>query len=385
MNAIAIGNHIRPVSCSLKSLGYETFSISYFNDLDIRMCSREVYAYLSNVIETESLRKNKDNVEKFFKEKFNEILNKKDIKIVIPKRNRDFIEKSGIEVISNSYNVQKRAENKINLYKACERLGINIPKYMVTNKKSRIISFVEEVKSAVLKPAEGSHGNGIFFVNERNIYKIVSKINTDEYIVQEFISGDSFNINLVRGLSKPLYVSMQIVGDSFFGARDFLYCGNVGYVKVEKEKEILNAFLSLGEYFGIRGIYGGDFIIKNGNFYIVDLNPRIQGSYDCIEMSYGENPLKIHIKDFFEEKIDEIKLKFFSGRAILYARENCKVKDSLGFENIRDVPEKGVMIKKGEPICTVVAKSEKLEEVFLKMRKIAKKIYEKKIETVDTC
>ncbi len=389
MKIVAIGNHIRPISCSSKALGYETYSISYFNDLDLRICSKETYTYLKDVIETESLRSNKNKVEKFFKEKFEKILNKENIKMIIPKRNKEFIEKSGIRVVANSYKVQKIAENKVNLYRACENLGINVPAYIHTNKRSRLISFIEEVKNVVLKPIEGSHGTGIFLFKESNLNNIDAdyffKINLSEYVAQEYIAGESFNINLVRSIRRPLYISKQIIGEKSFGARDFVYCGNIGYIKIDNEKKVFEAFYSLGEYFDVRGIFGGDFIIKNGLFYVVDFNPRIQGSYDCIEKSYCINPLLLHIKDFFGEKLEKnsIKHKFFSGRAIIYAKETCKVKAIHNLKFVKDVPKEGTIVMKNEPICTVVVKSDNVNDVFLKMKHVAEDIYKRKVVKVN--
>ena len=104
----------------------------------------------------------------------------------------------------------------------------------------------------------------------------------------------------------------------------------------------------LAAAFGLRGLFGVDFVWDGERAWTVEVNPRPTASLEAIEAAYG-------VKVFEAPQVVTDPLRA-AGKAVLFATEDVVVGDSARWleRGVRDVPHPGERIAKGRPICTVV-------------------------------
>jgi predicted ATP-grasp superfamily ATP-dependent carboligase len=81
---------------------------------------------------------------------------------------------------------------------------------------------------------------------------------------------------------------------------DFRYSGNISPVEKGKYNEdILEKIKKISEQlildFKLIGSNGVDLILKDGKVYVIEINPRFQGTYESVEKLLNINLLKYHI------------------------------------------------------------------------------------------
>ena len=72
--------------------------------------------------------------------------------------------------------------------------------------------------------------------------------------------------------------------------------------------------------FELIGSNGVDFILNKNGLYIIEINPRIQGTFECVQQALGINMLEAHIKACQNEIISIDKAKYYS-----YKKINTKI------------------------------------------------------------
>ncbi len=104
------------------------------------------------------------------------------------------------------------------------------------------------------------------------------------------------------------------------------------------------------------GSNGIDCIItESGECVIIEVNPRIQGTIECLEQVYDTNIIAAHIQactqNTFSRKVWTPQR--YCTRLILYARESTTIPSLQRFQGIQDIPFEGTVIEKGEPLCSL--------------------------------
>jgi len=97
-------------------------------------------------------------------------------------------------------------------------------------------------------------------------------------------------------------------------------------------------------------------ISKEGVPYVVEVNPRFQGTLECVERTLNMNIVKAHVEACVQGKLPTIEKSpsAFCVRLILFAPQRSVVPDLSVFEEVRDIPLPGVIIEEGEPVCSIV-------------------------------
>jgi uncharacterized protein len=101
--------------------------------------------------------------------------------------------------------------------------------------------------------------------------------------------------------------------------------------------------------FGLRGLFGVDFVWDGERAWTVEVNPRPTASLEAIEAAYG-----VRVFDAPEVVDEPVRA---AGKAVLFATEDAVVGDSARWleRGVRDVPHPGERIAARRPICTVLA------------------------------
>ncbi|XRO75442.1 ATP-grasp domain-containing protein [Methanocaldococcus sp. 28A] len=338
MKALVLGVNTRPVVNSLKKLGFYVYSVSYYAPEDLNADKKY---YLINPLVHGKLRENYD--ENRLIEIANELVDEVDY-IFITSGVFEF-ENSKIpkwdNVVGNEPKKINEISNKFKTYKKLKNLGFDVPETKKINNKTQLYKFLEEFKSCVLKPIYGS-GGGVIKLNLKDFSnELICNIKFP-IIAQEYIRGKSFSANFIGNTFITFNKQIIIKG---------MYAGNLTpYLNLPNK--FIEIFSEVIEAFGLKGMNGIDFLIKDNEPCIVDINPRILGTFETIELSASQNLAKALLNNKYTK---DIKLKETYIKRILFAKEKIIANISKR-DFVYDIPKKNAVIEKGEPIATVIAK-----------------------------
>jgi predicted ATP-grasp superfamily ATP-dependent carboligase len=166
-----------------------------------------------------------------------------------------------------------------------------------------------------------------------------------------------------------LGLTEQLVGQRAFGARGHRWCGNLVPPRVPVPRDEAQAICSrLAGAFGLRGLFGVDFVWDGERAWTVEVNPRPTASLEAIEAAYG-----VRVFDA-PEVVDEPARA--AGKAVLFATEDVEIGDSERWleRGVRDVPHPGERIAAGRPVCTVVATAGSPQDVLATLEEDAARL-----------
>ncbi len=334
---VVVGHNVRNVAESARKAGYEVFAITKYVDADLKL-----YAEARKVenVKSKELAKIVDEVA--------EDLN---AEVVLTSGCEDLPVRS--EVLGTNPRVARDITNKLRFYRVLEKAGIPFPE--ITNDPP-----------CIMKPIKGGGGLGIYLAND--------KADPPEgYLCQRYVKGLPCSVSLLaidrRNGIKPLAVNKILVGWREMNARDFIYCGNLTPLILSKEQRdlLVRTAIDVVELFDVVGSVGVDFVLADKP-YVLELNPRFQGSLDSIEWSYDVNLFDLHVKACEGKDFEISKPRRFACRAILFSDGKTRIKYNLtGNAFFADIPNVGEIIEKGDPIISILASSESEEDVFGKI------------------
>uniref|UniRef100_A9A8Q6 ATP-grasp domain-containing protein n=1 Tax=Methanococcus maripaludis (strain C6 / ATCC BAA-1332) TaxID=444158 RepID=A9A8Q6_METM6 len=334
MKALVVGVNTRPVVNSLKKLNFEVYSVSHYNPVDLNADHKK---YLVN-----------DKFHGHFVDKYSE----KEL-LSLSKEYVDLVDYificSGVfeskysktpnwNVVGNSPKRIKNISDKYRTVKRLENLGFNVPITYLVNNKYQFEKCLTELKSVVVKPILGSGGIGVTNIDFQNTDNLDIKY---PVLVQEYIKSESYSASFIG--SNFLCFNKQLINNN-------IYVGNISPYVPKVKNETIRDFKELMDSLDLLGMNGIDFMLKDGIPYIIEVNPRILGTYEVIELSSKYNLSKailenksVRPKDCFFKKI------VFSNKGSSYFID----KNPL----IRDIPQKGAYIEEGEPVATIIGRN----------------------------
>jgi predicted ATP-grasp superfamily ATP-dependent carboligase len=118
-------------------------------------------------------------------------------------------------------------------------------------------------------------------------------------------------------------------------------------------------------------------VIKNDTPYVIEVNPRFQGTLECVERILDVNLVEMHIKACLHGSLPKQlnEPKSTCTRLILYAPEHIHTPDIKPSNEIRDVPFPNSSIEAGEPLCSVIIEGRDRETSLGKALDKADSIY----------
>ena len=122
------------------------------------------------------------------------------------------------------------------------------------------------------------------------------------------------------------------------------------------------------ELFDLLGSVGVDFVLSDEP-YVLEINPRFQGSLNSVEWSLDVNLFSLHYKACIGERVEVPKPRRFACRAILFADRRIEIRENLcGNGMFADVPKVGDVVEEGEPIVSILSSGRSRSEVLEKAR-----------------
>ena len=376
-NILVVGANTRAVACSLKKLGYTVYSADYFGVMDLRPCADIVKSVLD--------QKPAKSCGKFAERFDSHVVEEMALKMV---NDVDGIiccagvtpDKFPPHKIIGNHDV-KIAEDK---YKFFKKLNVyfNIPDTFLLDDIHEVREIVRNSpeKQFILKPRFGSGGYGAFTLDSLNLqYKeelIFDIFEEGEWVLQEFIDGETISASVLstRDDTQTILTNSQIIGDESLGQREpFAYCGNI--VPYTGNIVISEIAQNVVNHLSLIGSNGVDFIIRNGEVYVIEVNPRLQGTFECVEMAMGVNMAELHL-EACQGHIMAVPIpERFAVKMVLHAQQRSQV-GNLDMAGLYDLPNHDVIIEKGEPLATVLTSSTIKEDAIYTAEKLVQRVYQ---------
>ncbi len=331
------GNNVRNVAESARKAGYEVYAVTKFADADLR-----IYA---EVFEVE------DGVEELrVAEIVQKIADEVNAPVVLCSGFEDL--KINAELLCNK--PDERVVDKLRFYRELERAGLPFPELLGK----------DEV--GIVKPRKGGGGEDV----------AISSSSEEGFVKQRYIKGVPCSVSLIahEGNAVPVACNLIFAGWREMNADGFRYSGNLTPLTVDRELRVQLEKLAVEtvELFGLSGSVGVDFILasEHGEHrpYILEVNPRFQGSLDSVEWSCDVNIFRMHVDALRGKLPERVKPKRYAVRAVLFTPRKMEIKVSpAGNPFFADVPKRGDVYNKDDPLVSILAADNNPERVKKKI------------------
>ncbi len=287
-------------------------------------------------------------------------------------------------VIGPDLEIVDRIRQPHNIARWFSEAGLNVPRLASVDNANADCHWLR-------KPKSGSGGLGIRSVHPQSALPDgIQKKTTSQEFLQEYIDGVPMSAVCYsdhRGLSL-LGTSVQLVGWPSLGASDFLFCGNVGPVNPGEgvTQQLLVAAESLVNHTGLKGVFGVDFVLRQGQAWLLEVNPRLTASHMLYENpdhlirtersllarhldAYGWQPAggtARRRKSVRSAATNNVRVQ---ARFILWANQDVQFTDSVCDSvheawTIADIPQARSIIPAGSPLCSVHVAAGSLDELL---------------------
>ena len=390
---LVIGIDLVSLANSAKKAGYQVYAADYFGDLDLQsVCVR-----FESIIQQKPA-KSCNNLESDYKpEAFlklaESLLQENEIDAILLSSGLDDCYdilcelNDSVPILGNSPETVRCVRERARFFEELERLGIRHPETAMVTEVDEAKKIAAEIEyPVVMKPSRGFGGVGVRIAgNPRELKREFQKVPMfdDGILIQKHVAGTHSSISFLASYNdaKILTINEQLIGmpDTFQSA-PFAYCGNIVPLHsanpVSEECEHLTK--KIASHFGLVGSNGVDLVISKENKpYVIELNPRFQGTLECVERVLGINLVKAHINACIHGSLSIVQKKdyAFNTRLILYAPSPVTVPDLTIFEEARDIPFPGTVIEKEAPLCSIVTDGDSRDNSLQKAKKLAEVIY----------
>jgi hypothetical protein len=259
----------------------------------------------------------------------------------------------GRVLLGNSPQTLVRARDFPALARVARKAGVRVPQTHAPGHARRGTGG----KQWLRKPLRGGGGDGV------REWTPGMPVRPHE-VIQERIEGVLASMSFAADGKRAVVLGLArgLAGDDVLGAREFRYCGSL--FPFEADGGLVSRLEDLAQAatraFGLRGTNGIDFIVRDGEAYVLELNPRYSASMEVIERGRRLSVFEVHraaCDGALPPPPGPLPTRVF-GKAILWARGDRVAGDTrpwLARDDVRDVPFPGDRFKAGQPICTVFA------------------------------
>jgi predicted ATP-grasp superfamily ATP-dependent carboligase len=226
--------------------------------------------------------------------------------------------------------------------------------------------------SWLVKPISSGGGRGILPLSCED------HPDSRSHYFQERINGQSFSA-LYIGESRQarlIGITRQLIG---MAGSPFAYRGSIGPCPIGKTLESKLRVLgdALTSVLGLIGWFGIDYVLRDGEPWPVEVNPRYTASLEIHELASGRSLLAEHRRAcegndtcIGEPARSDLTRARTIAKLILHAphrvvvpeivADETETDDLYGVRSIADIPWPGTCFEPGEPVMTVLASGENL-------------------------
>lgn len=371
---LLIGINTRSMINSALQLDFELFSTSYFSTSDTptiknqKIILKEQNGESCGVFENQF---NNINILEFSKDYLDEVDYIIPISGVSPS---DFSKKHRNKILGTN-NVCD-IENKFKFFKKIKKEFLTPMTFRLSDVDEAFeINESHPDNQFILKPIKGSGGYNINLLDNASDLQF----NESEFILQEYVEGINVSSSILSNDDNAkTIINSRLLTMEDFGKKDsFIYVGNILPLTNESMmadingiddiiKEMNETSENLALKFNLLGSNGVDYIINENGLHVIEINPRIQGTFECVEKTLGINMLDTHIKACQGELIDIPEPKRYSYKKIIYSPTMTKY-EKIDLDNIYDLPHIGSITEKSEPLLTIIDSDEDFKKLYEKV------------------
>ena len=214
-----------------------------------------------------------------------------DLEIDVINRQRSKIENLGIVLCMQSAEVLDVARDKFKLSRVCEQ-DINIPSIRTCLLSEQPSDFKFP---CIAKPYNGRSSEGL--IRNASKEQLLAIEKKDEYIIQEQLEGNVFCEDYCRS---------EMTGvDCVVPRQELLRTSNGAglTVQIVSDKSLIKLVSYIGNKLNINGCVNMEFILNNGKYYLIDINPRFSAGVAFSVLS-GYDMIINHIRCFCNQSVD---------------------------------------------------------------------------------
>lgn len=213
-----------------------------------------------------------------------------DLEIDVINRNRLVFNDSHVSVLLQSENCLMIARNKLAMYELFkENEIVSLP--LSVSSENLDLSFP---LPAIAKPVDGRSSEGLMRITNLEQLTNVSKLSN--YIVQEMLPGSVFTVDYVRDKQ----------GNDFLVPREELLRTKNGAgttVRIVNDDKLRAIVSHIGHKLDIVGCVNMEFILNEGKYYLIDINPRFSAGV-AFSNFVGFDMVTSHINAFLDKTIN---------------------------------------------------------------------------------
>jgi predicted ATP-grasp superfamily ATP-dependent carboligase len=196
---------------------------------------------------------------------------------------------------------------------------------------------------------------------------------SEQYLLQEYIKGIVASVSVISTKEQAVAITVneQLAGIDTLTVMPFAYCGNITPYLSEHNEWMCKTAVDLAVELELIGSNGVDFIITDKGPFVLEVNPRFQGSIDTVERSTGLNIFRLHHESFLgklpvcrDSKCFSIKTIFFAPRRFVVEKRGYDYLVQCHNEGkAADIPSKGTVYEKDEPVVSFLSEGNSRMEV----------------------
>ncbi|MFW9992478.1 MAG: ATP-grasp domain-containing protein [Candidatus Odinarchaeota archaeon] len=286
------------------------------------------------------------------------------------------LEKLGT-VLGSTASTLERVRDREFLYNVAEntRDGIKTPKIkLITDKNSLMEEILSENNTErIIKSVHSEGGLNTVLINknttldEKNDYSAILDSHLPCYVL-EYLKGLVFSVSVIStgDRARVMSYNLQLSGLKLLNSPGhFTYSGNI--VPLTIEKKVLETIYRKKDFIeeltvtlGLKGTIGYDFIIdERSDIYLLEVNPRVQGTLEPFELSSGLNMVDAVLDCFEGEILPAWKPDGFKNAAVklvLYTPSRTVIPLLKNLFPVKDIPLPGSITDMGHPLCTYIEK-----------------------------
>ena len=369
MKVLVIGVNTRHIACSASRAGYTVYTLGMFDDVDLKACSEK--SVIHNMPDVHDL--NLPELAPLIR-----TLLPVDFIVLGPGFEHlgnwvEEITQGNVPVLNNPSHIFKRISDKAWL--AGKLKILNLPHPFTISLDS--LNTPEDWTGgypAILKPRFGAGGMENRLVSDLEDLKItMAVLECGQYLLQQYIKGTVASVSIISTGKQAVAIAVneQLAGIDTLTKMPFAYCGNITPYISKHIDWMRETSMNLALELELVGSNGVDFIITDKEPFVLEINPRFQGSIDTVEQSTGLNIFRLHHESFKgklsmcgDSQCFSIKTIFFAPRRfVVEKKEYDYLVKCYNKGTAADVPSKGTVCEKDEPVVSFLSEGNSRMEV----------------------
>jgi hypothetical protein len=370
MKVLVIGVNTRHIACSASRAGYTVYTLGRFNDVDLKACSdRSVIHDMPDVHDLDL-----PELIPLFR-----TLLPVDFIVLGPgfEHLGNWVEEitpGNVPVLNNPPHIFTNISDKAWLAKKLKILKLPHP-FTVSLDSLKTPEDWTGGYPAIIKPRFGAGGmENRLVIDLKDLEMTMNVLDSGQYLLQEYIKGTVTSVSIISTGKQAVAIAVnkQLAGIDTLTGMPFAYCGNITPYISEYNDWMRETSMNLAKELALVGSNGVDFIITDKGPVVLEVNPRFQGSIDTVERSTGLNIFRLHHESFKgklpvcgDSQCFSIKTIFFAPRRLVVEK---RVYDYLvqcyNEGTAADVPSKGTVCEKDEPVVSFLLKGNSRMEVI---------------------